>query len=156
LTDSQSSRPRSGGRRSDFWVLSVPTRQELRNFGLLFGALTLAVAALLWYRDNPRSWSVASAALVLLAVALLLPGVLRPPFTAWMLFARVLGFVNSHILLALIFYTVFTLVGFIMRMLRYDPLDRRLRRPGGGETGESYWSRREVTSLPANHFERQF
>ena len=156
MTDRKNPRSRAGTERSDFWVQPEPSRAELRNFGLLFTALTLVAAALLWYRDSPQSLSVAGASLLLLAAALLLPAVLRLPFIAWMLFARILGFVNSHILLALIFYTIFTAVGLIMRIVRYDPLDRRMHRAGGAETGESYWSRREVTSLPANHFERQF
>ncbi len=47
---------------------------------------------------------------------------LRPFYHVWMLLAAVLGYVNTHILLAVIFYTMFTVTGLVMRAFGRDPL----------------------------------
>ena len=89
--------------------------------------------------------------------------------------ARALGYINSHLLLALVFYLLFTPVGLVMRLVRRDPLERGgfqptapSCRPGaggaGGQAGQSpgdgaaasLWHRREQTLLPRDHFEHQF
>jgi len=65
-----------------------------------------------------------------------------------------LGFVNSHILLALVFYLLFTPMGLVMRLFRRDPLDRSF--PSPSDSPASYWIRRESPQLPREHYERQF
>ena len=58
---------------------------------------------------------------------------------------------NTHLLLALIFYTLFTLIGGVMRIVRYDPLDRKR-----SSSQATYWHRRETPLLNRKHYERQF
>jgi hypothetical protein len=84
-------------------------------------------------------------------VGLLVPVALKPLYLAWMALARVLAFVNTHILLALVFYTLFTITGGIMRIVGRDPLDRKL-----SATASSYWTRREKPLLERDHYKRQF
>ena len=112
----------------------------------------LLVSGLLWYSHRTEgmqiAWMVAGG---FVAVGLVLPFLLKPLFFAWMALARLLSTVNTHLLLALIFYTLFTLIGGVMRLLRYDPLDRKL-----SSTDATYWHRREVPLLDRKHYERQF
>ncbi|HIC68489.1 MAG TPA: hypothetical protein EYO90_03045 [Candidatus Latescibacteria bacterium] len=71
----------------------------------------------------------------------------------------VLGYVNTHILLAIIFYTMFTVTGLIMRVLRRDPLALKgfgRREADSSDRKDSYWERREQPLLPADHPEHQF
>ena len=63
--------------------------------------------------------------------------------------ATVLGWVNTHIILSLLFYAVLTPVGLILRLFR-DPLDRQL---GDGRT--SYWVSKEPNSDPKT-YDNQF
>jgi hypothetical protein len=65
--------------------------------------------------------------------------------------ARRLACVNTHILLALVFYSLFTLIGGIMRLVGRDPLDRKL-----SAKASSYWHRREQPLMTREHYERQF
>jgi hypothetical protein len=117
----------------------------------------MAVAALLlsgvlWYTYRTEgmqiAWMVAGG---FVGVGLALPTLLKPLFFVWMALARILSIVNTHLLLALIFYTLFTLIGGVMRIVRYDPLDRK--RSSGQAT---YWHRRETPLLNRKHYERQF
>ena len=138
--------------RNGFWRIPSASRSELRTFGLVMAAAALAIALFLWYRgsiDAAQKVGLVAAAFIGLGVGV--PSMLRPLYTVWMLFARTLGFINTHILLGLVFYTIFTVMGFVMRLIRYDPLDRKL-----DADEKSYWSRREPSQLFRNHFERQF
>ena len=134
-----------------FWTPPTATERELRKFGLLFAFILVAVAIFLWYRENPVVYGVGLVGLFF-AIASLVPTVLLPFYIVWMMFARILGFINSHILLAIVFYTLVTIVGFIMRIVRYDPLNRRPRSAGS----DTFWVRRETTALPGDHYEHQF
>ena len=146
-----------------FWNVPPPTPKELRNYGLLMAAVgAAAAAALWWYAENEAaSWWTAGIALVFLGTGLIWPAALRPLYRVWMTLAAVLGYVNTHILLALIFYTLFTVTGSLMRLFGRDALALKgfQRRSGGrrGGNGEAtYWVRRERPLLPADHFEHQF
>lgn len=112
----------------------------------------LLVSGLLWYSHRTEgvqiAWMVAGG---FVGVGLVLPFLLKPLFFLWMALARFLSIVNTHLLLALIFYTLFTLIGGVMRLLRYDPLDRRR-----SSIDATYWHRREVPLLDRKHYERQF
>ena len=108
------------------------------------------------------------ASILFLALSVAWSTPLKPLYSVWMMAARALGFVNSHLLLALVFYLLFTPMGLVMRLVRRDPLERGgFRptapecRPGGtgrpGPEGEgSLWRRRDPEVLPRDHYTHQF
>ena len=67
-----------------------------------------------------------------------------------MAFAGVLGYINSRILLSLMFYLVIAPYSYAMRLFGRDILNRR-----GPQQG-SYWSPRKKTRQPREQFERLF
>ena len=82
-----------------FWRPPSPGPRDLRKFGLLFCVLSAALAGyLVWSRgvDAATVPGAISAALLLLSLGL--PSLLKPVWWPWMVVARVLGFVNSHLL----------------------------------------------------------
>jgi hypothetical protein len=142
-----------------FWRPPSPGPRDLRKFGLLFCVLSAALAGyLVWSRgvDAATVPGAISAALLLLSLGL--PSLLKPVWWPWMVVARVLGFVNSHLLLAVVFYLMFTPIGLVMRLLGRDPLgDRDFGRARQiAADGGSLWQRREKTQLSLHHYERQF
>ena len=105
-----------------------PTIKELRSFGLIAGAiLAVAFGLLLPWLFGHRSpiwpWVVASA---LWLPALSIPAALRPIYRGWMKFGHVAGWVNTRIILVLMFYLMIWPTGAVMRLLRKDPMARRL------------------------------
>jgi hypothetical protein len=87
---------------------------QLRRFGLTVGGGLALVGALSWYRGHtyvPAGlWTIA-AALVLLGLTS--PRLLRPVERWWSGLATVLGWVNTRIILSLLFYAVFAPVGLV-------------------------------------------
>ena len=153
----------AGKGKLSFWSIPTPSQGQLRSFGLLMAAVSACAGGGLWFlRSLPEGVWAGGLAVWLLACALFWQGPLRPVYLVWMLIARVLGFVNSHLLLALVFYSIFTAVGLVMRLVRYDPLhkggfkEQEQGRIDDGEGQKSYWSRREKSPPLRDHFERQF
>ena len=140
------------GNKSSFWRIPTPDPGDLRRFGLIMAAGLGLFALLFWYRGQGFvAWTLGGLAGLFAGVGLVFPVVMKPVYTVWMLLARILGFINTHILLALVFYTLFTVIGLIMRLFRHDPLDRRLK-----PEQKSYWQPRPLPQLPRDHYERQF
>jgi len=135
-----------------YWGIEVPQRVDLRKFGLVMAAVLVLVSGYLWYIDAMDPAQVVfSVAAGLLIVGLVLPVVLTPIYFPWMWLARILAFVNTHLLLGFVFYTLFTFIGLGMRLLGRDPLDRKIL-----PDSDSYWQRRESPLFSRDHYLRQF
>ncbi len=128
-----------------------PTRAEARKTALVVAAVLASVAAWNLYRGRLTVVYVTGAvALALVAAGLFVPAVSVRFHNAWMRLAAVLGYVNSRVLLGLMYYGVFTPYGLVSRLAGRDPLGRR--KPGG----ESYWTPRKRTRQEREGFERLF
>jgi len=73
---------------------------------------------------------------------------LKPVYIAWMKFVYLFGWVNTRLMLIIIFYLVFTPIGLVMRLCGVDPLERKINKKE-----KSYWKKKEL-SKP--NYERQF
>ena len=125
-------------------------RRQLRNFGLLVGGIfgAMGLWPMLWRHQSPRLWAV-TLAVVLVLPALVAPRILAPAYRAWMALAEVLAWVNTRIILGVVFFVVVTPIGLIMRLLKRDPMRRQFDR-----TGDSY--RIRCVPRPGTHMTRQF
>jgi uncharacterized membrane protein len=124
--------------------------KQLRSFGLLVGGVFAVIG--LWpavFRVAPlRLWALVTAGL-LIGSALVVPQVLKFVYQFWMLLGHILGWINTRIILSLIFYAVFTPAGVLMRLFKKDPM-RRKPEPGA----ESYRVVRQPR--PGSHMKQQF
>ena len=127
------------------------TDAQSRKTALLVGGVLLAIAAWNYHRGRMTVVVIFGSLGALLVVAgLFAPPAARAFHTGWMKFAVALGYVNSRVLLTILFYGVFMPYGFISRLLGRDPLGRR-------KTGrQTYWTTRKVTRQSAEQFERLF
>lgn len=124
--------------------------KRLRSFGLLVGGIFLGIGLwpLLWGAVEPRMWAVVVAG-VLVLPALVWPPLLYPLFRVWMAVGHVMGWVNTRVILGLVFFLMVTPIGLVMRLLGKDPMTR-----GFEPDKDSY--RIERSPRPAEHMERQF
>jgi hypothetical protein len=132
-------------------VSSSPTdRKQLVTFGVTMAIAFAIVAAIrVWRRGFDAiaiTFCVVAAAFALFA--LVAPSALAPIRRVWMRFAEILGWINTRILLILIFYLVVTPLGLVMRLFRRPPLDMARR--------DSYWTEPPRNSYGDRHYEKQF
>ncbi len=101
-------------------------RKELRSFGLLVGGIFAVIGfwPMLLRGEDYRTWALVLAVL-LIAPALIYPPALKPLQKVWMKLGHVLGWINTRILLGVIFFGVVTPMGMIRRMLRKDSMGRQ-------------------------------
>ena len=69
----------------------------------------------------------------------------------WMLFAKALGWVNTRILLSLMYFVIFTPFRIVSIVIGKDFLDRKIEK-----VRESYWNKREIKPFKKELYERQF
>ena len=124
--------------------------KPLRKFGLMVGGIFCAIG--LWPAvlrgQNPRLWAV-TVGVLLLIPALVAPRILGPVYRVWMTAGEALGWINTRILLGVVFYGLITPMGLIRRLCGNNTM-RRTYEPGV----ESY----RVVKRPRSgaHMTRQF
>ncbi|MEK6591412.1 MAG: SxtJ family membrane protein [Nitrospinota bacterium] len=72
-------------------------------------------------------------------------------YNGWMLFAKALGWVNTRILLSLMYFVVFTPFRIINIVIGKDLLDRKIERDR-----DSYWQERDIKPFKKELYKRQF
>ncbi|HEU4932686.1 MAG TPA: SxtJ family membrane protein [Pyrinomonadaceae bacterium] len=129
----------------------VVSDSQARKTALIV-ALVLALIAV-WniYRGRFTVVAVLGGVAVLLTlIGLFVPVAARSFHRFWMGLAGVLGYVNSRILLTILYYGLLTPYGVVSRLVGRDPLDRR------GPSRDTYWVKRETTRQTPQQFERLF
>ncbi len=127
-------------------------KNELRSFGLVVGGVFLALGVFALWRSSWASLfgqiaTVLGTGLVLFG--LFLPRALKHVHKGWMAFALVLGWINTRLILGVLFYLGFSLAHLYLLIRRQDPM---LRRPDPGRS--TYWndvSHRELTGSSLEH-----
>jgi hypothetical protein len=69
----------------------------------------------------------------------------------WMLFAKALGWVNTRILLSIIYFIIFTIFRGISIAIGKDLLYRKIEKDR-----RSYWQKREIRPFKKELYKRQF
>ena len=100
----------------------------LRKFGLMTGAIIVALFGLFfpWILDKPTlpiwPWIIAA---VLWLPAVFFPAILNPVYINWMKIGQVLGWINTRIILGILFYVMIFPIGIVMRLFGKDPMARK-------------------------------
>ena len=125
--------------------------RRVRNFGLLLGAIGACLSAYSFAKGG-AAWSwIAVASAVFALSGLYGRRALRPLYMAWMMFALLLAWINTRILLGVFFFLIVTPIGIVLRLTGNDLLDRRIDR-----NARSYWIRRERRPFDRSGYERLF
>ena len=108
----------------------IISKKQLREFGLLIGfGFPILIGWLLpsLFGHQFRTWTLWIGVPGFL-IGLTAPNLLYYPYKGWMALGHVLGWINSHIILGLVFIFVLQPIAYIMRLTGYDPL--RTKRKG--------------------------
>ena len=119
-----------------------------RNFGLVFFIIFLIVS--LWpltYGGSIRIWLVIIS-MVFLILGLMNSKMLTPLNLLWFKFGIILGAIVAPIVMGVVFFLVVTPIGFTMRIMGKDLLNKK-----PDKKKETYWINREKS---AGSMKRQF
>jgi len=122
---------------------------ELKNFGLLTGSILLGIALWpLFYSLPARLW-LAVPSVLIISSAIFFPPALKTPFHLWMKFGAVLGWINTRIILTLLYFLAILPIAVILKISGKTPLKLKF-----DPKADSYRETPEDAS--DNEFEQQF
>jgi len=122
-----------------------------RSFGLVFAAVLVVIAGWpLLHAQAPRWWAFGIAA-ALAVIAAAKPVLLASANRLWIRLGVLLGNVVGPIAVSVLFYTIVTPLGCVMRLTGKDPLRLKLD-PGA----DSYWIPRRPPGPPPDSLTNQF
>ncbi len=100
------------------------SKKILKEFGIVFGIMfPIFIGGIIPIIRNEsfKYWT------LIIGVAFLIIGIYRPyfliyPYKLWMFLGFILGWINSRIILGIIFILILMPIAFIMKLSGYDPL----------------------------------
>ncbi|HLQ43913.1 MAG TPA: SxtJ family membrane protein [Planctomycetaceae bacterium] len=137
-------------------VMSInwkPSARELRWFAGLLMVFFTGVAGAWWWKSGQMTGPVwmTSVAVVVGLLGLAMPLAMRWVYLVWMIAVWPIGWVVSHLLLALIFFGIITPIGVILRALGRDPMHKTLDR-----SVTTYWIARPAEKPDPQRYFQQF
>ena len=122
-----------------------------RSFGWTFTAFFVLLGVWSAWSDGAAFMILLPLAAVTAAITFFRPDALTALNRAWMKLAEILNRVVSPIVLAIMFYGVFTPAGFLMRLVGNDPMRRKY-----DPAAPSYWIERNPPGPAPDSLREQF
>ena len=127
-------------------------RKQQRTFGVSAGLVCAFIAWHQWRHGHAAAAAIlVSSGVAVAALGYAAPGVLRHPSALWWRVLHALGWVNTRLILGVLFFLVFTPMGFVLRLTGWDPL--ALKRAPGQATG---WVPSPAAHRDPKHYERMY
>ena len=108
---------------------NIFSKKELREFGLIisfgFPIIIGWIIPLFWGHEF-KTWTI-FVSIPFLIFTISNPNLLAYPYKYWMIFGEILGWINSKIILGVIFLIILIPISFIMKIFGYDPLKLKNR-----------------------------
>ena len=101
------------------------SKKELREFALIIGfffPLLIGWVLPYLYGHGFRVWTIFFS-LPFLILGVTYPRSLYHPYTAWMKFGKFAGFINSYLILGIIYILIVLPISLVLKILKYDPLN---------------------------------
>ncbi|MCX5908702.1 MAG: SxtJ family membrane protein [Deltaproteobacteria bacterium] len=126
-------------------------KRELRKFALtLFIALEIMGSLILW-RKGQIGFIFLGIGAAFLLIGIIEAGFLRPIYRVWMRLAMLMALIMTHLILAVLYYALFSPAALVMRMLGKDPLKLKVANDAG-----SFWVKRPQGEFKKERYEKMY
>ena len=126
-------------------------KNDLKKFGITIGIILLVIAGFLFYKEKGSFQILLTFGITFCILGIAIPFILKPIYWVWMIFATILGWIMTRVILSLLFYIIFTPIGLIPRFFGKQFLELRW-----DKSKESYWNFRTNEHLKKEDYEKQF
>ena len=126
-------------------------KKELRNFGFTIGIVLLLIAGVLFYKNNNLFISFAYIAGVIIVLGFLFPQLLKPIYFIWMIFAVVIGWIMTRLILSILFFVIISIIRLIAGIFGKSFLELNI-----SKDSKSYWNHRFSDVEMSQDYEKQF
>ena len=112
------------------------TPKQLRTFGIALSILLAIIGLINFLKGNITFyqwlWGVA---IVVFLITITVPIVIKPVYRTALFFAHILGWINTRLILGIIYYFIFTPISIVFKIIKKDPLDRKF-----DKQAKTYWN----------------
>ena len=126
-------------------------KSDIRNFGIILGIILLLISGFLFWKEKESYQIFSGIGITLSLIAIAIPSVLKPVYWMWMIFAIILGWFMTRVILSFLFYIIITPIGLTLRLFGKQFLELRW-----DKSKESYWNFRTNEHLKKENYEKQF
>ena len=126
-------------------------KSDFRKFGITIGVILLIIAGFLFWKEKESFQILLTFGVTLCILGIVIPFILKPIYWVWMIFATILGWIMTRVILSLLFYIIVTPIGLILRLFGKQFLELRW-----DKSKESYWNFRTNEHLKKENYEKQF
>ena len=126
-------------------------KNDLRKFGITIGVILLIIAGFLFWKEKESFQILLTFGITLCILGIAIPFILKPIYWVWMIFATILGWIMTRVILSLLFYIIVTPIGLIPRFFGKQFLELQW-----DKSKESYWNFRTNEHLKKENYEKQF
>ena len=126
-------------------------KSDLKSFGVTISIILLTISGLLFWKENDSFQVFFLIGGALFISGMFIPTLLKPAYWIWMIFAVILGWVMTRIILILLFYIILTPIGLISRLFGKSFLELRF-----DKSKKSHWNLRDNKQLKKEDYEKQF
>jgi hypothetical protein len=126
-------------------------KRTLKKFGIMMACAFLIITSLMLIKGKHLNFVAPLISLLFFVLASIKPFILKPVYFLWMKLAFALGWINTRLILVIVFYLIFTPIGLLLRLFGYDPLDLKIEK-----NRASYWKKKEAKGLEPVDYQRQF
>ncbi|MFZ2356296.1 MAG: SxtJ family membrane protein [Candidatus Omnitrophota bacterium] len=126
-------------------------KKSLKNFGITMCIAFFIISGIIFIKQGRAASTFGIISLFFLLFGILRPNLLKPIYIFWMKLALVLSWVNTRIILFIIFYLIFAPIGLCMRLFGADLLSKKIEK-----TKLSYWNKKDNTLFNVADYQRQF
>lgn len=126
-------------------------KSDLRKFGITIGIVLMIIAGFLFWNEKESFQIFLKVGTILFVLGIAIPVILKPIYWIWMIFATILGWIMTRVILSLLFYVIFTLIGLILRSFGKQFIELNW-----DKTDSTYWNYRSGGVFEKEKYEKQF
>ena len=127
------------------------SKKELKSFGITFGVIFLLISGFSFFKEKELFIIFIFIAVVFIGSGIIIPIMLKPVYLVWMVFAVILGWIMTRIILSLLFYVIITPIGLTLRLFGKDILGLKAK-----ENQSSYWNKRDSKIERNQDYKKQY
>ena len=126
------------------------SRKDLKNFGFIIGFILFVIGLILFVKEKNLFTYFFSVGSILIITGGIAPIMLKPFHKVWMIFAVIIGWIMTRVILSVLFFLIITFIGIFTRLLGKDFLNLKK----GSQ--QSYWNSRNREHELNQDYEKQF
>ena len=126
-------------------------KSDFRKFGITVGIILIMISGLLIWKEIESFQIFLTIGVVLNVLGIVIPVFLKPIYWIWMIFASILGWFMTRVILTLLFYAMLTPIGIISRFLGKQFIELEWK-----EKDSTYWNYRSPGIIEKERYKKQF